>query len=114
MEIAMPDSRKSDIAVYKPDFTSFTGVNAEKARKELIKLIDGGAEGLIIDMDEVQMVDSIGLGGLVSSAKRLRTGRRLVILNAGEKVREVIRLSGLESMLIFADTKEGAIDLALG
>lgn len=59
---------------------------------------------VVVDMAEVTFIDSTGLGGLVRSARRVeRVGAPLVLRAPGPTVRRVLRLTGVERMLLIED-----------
>lgn len=68
--------------------------DSEKIIKEIIK---SKPEGIILNLDEVPMVDSVWLGILVARAIDLeREGKKLVLLNAGRSVRYLLVVTKLE------------------
>ena len=64
-----------------------------------------GSHEISLDLSEVSFMSSVGLGVLVECYKQLQAIRgNLVISSASEQVQKLIRLSGLENMLL-AKTK---------
>ncbi len=59
-----------------------------------------GGKHIIFDFEEVSFMDSSGIGVMIGRYKRVQSlGGRVAIACANEKIREIIRLSGLESLL---------------
>ncbi len=58
-------------------------------------------EVLIIDMEKVGFMDSSGIGLILGRIRSLRAvGGELLIKNARREIAEVIRISGLENILV--------------
>lgn len=73
-----------------------------------------GAKSIIIDLSEVDFMDSSGLSALVSGMKTLRkTGGRLCICNANAQIRTAMRLTMLDRVFPIFDTLEEALAQAL-
>src|ERR1700683_5786436 len=54
--------------------------SAPKMREKLISLVESGSYHLIIDMEQVEFLDSTGLGVLVGGLKRVRAHAGLIDL----------------------------------
>jgi anti-sigma B factor antagonist len=65
----------------------------------LDSLSDGDSE-VVLDFAEVRMIDSAGIGVLLSAHRRVRAaGGRLVVANPSDHVRKVFELTGVERSL---------------
>ena len=71
----------------------------------LNKQIDGGSTHVVVDLSSVEYMSSAGLRELVSALKRVKTaGGDLRLCSPSDRVREVLELSGLDSIFqIFED-----------
>ncbi len=67
-----------------------------------------GAARILIDLDQVELLDSFGIGVLVDAHKRARSrDGRLVVLITRERLRHVIERAGLDGTLdLVADADE--------
>lgn len=66
-------------------------------RTELKALVDEGTKELIIDLDGVAMVDSVGLGIFVATHNSLaKNGGKLSIVNASEDIFKLFRAMRLD------------------
>lgn len=66
-------------------------------RDELRALVDNGAGELVIDLEDVEMVDSDGLGALIFAHKLMtKNGGKLMVCNASRDIREFFRIMRLD------------------
>jgi anti-sigma B factor antagonist len=71
-------------------------------RERLNELADGGARQVVVDLRQVDFLDSIGLGVLLAAYRRLREGERpgsLRLVCTNEHVIKVFAVTGL--LLLF-------------
>ena len=72
------------------------------------------AEAVCIDLAEVVYISSAGIGVLVSQLKRLPSPELLALVNPGEYVREVLRVSGTERLFHIYPNQLAALDALRG
>ncbi len=67
--------------------------------------VEKGTTNLVVDLSGVEYISSAGLRELVSTLKRVKTaGGDLRLCSPSERVNEVLKLSGLDSIFqIYAD-----------
>jgi anti-anti-sigma factor len=83
--------------------------NADAVRQALAGAINGGAARIVVDMSEVEFVDSTTLGVLIEARSKL--GHDGVLLAAPQhETRRTLEVSGLDRHLPVHDT----VDEALG
>lgn len=64
----------------------------------------GGAEKIVLDLSELDFIDSMGIHFVVMAHERAkREGRTLTIVRGGPQVTRVFSLVGLDDVLPFAD-----------
>lgn len=79
-------------------------------RSTLTALINDGASRVVVDLDDVDFMDSAGLGALVMAHKRARVLRGRFAIACGDgAVRRVLALTGLLHVLQVFETREAAI-----
>ena|SRR5690606_9018228 len=85
---------------------------ATAALKELIKtLTDEGVRNLILDLAEVDYIDSSGLGTLVYSYSTFRKhGGTLKLINLTRRNIELMLLTKLETVFEVFDQEQAAVD----
>lgn len=61
--------------------------SAQELRRRLWSLMDEGIQGIIVDLTGVHMIDSIGLGVLISTHNTLKKkGGKLSVVNASRDI----------------------------
>jgi len=74
--------------------------------------LDQGARNIVMDLSEVELLDSTGLGSLLSILKRIPPDGRFVLSGCGPSVMELMKLTRLDRVLQFypdTDTASKAI-----
>ncbi|BDU50643.1 STAS domain-containing protein [Haliovirga abyssi] len=73
--------------------------NASEIREELSEMIDNGVKEIIIDLRNVEYVDSSGLGVLVSTMKRLKKiNGKMILLSPKNAIKQVLELTSLDKV----------------
>ena len=68
-----------------------------KLRERLVALVSGGAYRLVVDLEDVEFIDSTGLGVLVGVLKRTRArGGSMSLVCSQDGLLRVFRITGLE------------------
>ena len=87
------------------DVATVTGL-----RERLFGLAASGRP-LVVDLDQVSFIDSVGLGVLVGTAKQAAAyGGSLQLVCAQPKIRKLFRLVGLDSRVPLARTLDEALE----
>jgi len=74
-------------------------------------LIKGGAVKMIIDMCDLQFIDSQGIGIIINAAKLIRAGHGdLVMINVDENIQNIFRPLNLHKFIKMFDTEEEAMN----
>ena len=79
-------------------------------RKVLSKFIEDGPNQIILDLSQIDFVDSSGLGALVQLAKQAQSagGTSQIVTNA--RVTQTVKLVRLEQFLSLQPTVEAALE----
>jgi anti-sigma B factor antagonist len=73
-----------------------------------LERFDPASAPLVIDLTEVTLLDSSGLGALVSLLNRARSGQgQLGLICPHRRLRRVFEITGLRRAFIFGDDLEG-------
>jgi anti-sigma B factor antagonist len=84
---------------------------APKLREQLHQAVHGGAHAVVVDAAGIEFIDSSGLGVLVGVFKQLRRRRGvLAVAGAPENVAKMLRITGLATVFLVADSVAGAIE----
>ena len=71
---------------------------------------DGGSPTVILDLAQVDFIDSSGLGAIVASMKHMGQDRSLVLAGLTPTVDKVFRLTRMDSVFGVFPTLETALD----
>ncbi len=71
---------------------------APRFRAALDEGLRGATRRLILDLDGVKFMDSVGVGHIVSTYKRLKAGVRLQICTDNEHIRMLLEIAGLNGV----------------
>lgn len=84
---------------------------APDLRSQLLELVHAGRSRLVVDLSGVDLIDSSGLGALVSGFEAAReSGGDLKLMAPGEQARLVLELTNLNRVLRSVDSAENAFD----
>jgi anti-sigma B factor antagonist len=82
---------------------------APKLRDRLIELINAGHYHLVIDLQDVDFLDSTGLGVLVGALKRVRVRQgSLRLVCTQERLLKIFTITGLSKVFVIYDSVEAA------
>lgn len=70
---------------------------------------DTGADIIVLDLSEVEFIDSSGLGAIVASMKQLGRDRKLALAGLTPTVDKVFRLTRMDSVFPLFSTLDGAL-----
>lgn len=84
------DIREAARAVIRPAGDSIVAASVNELRTSLRSLVEGGVRDLVVDLTDVRMVDSSGIGLLISAYNSLRkVGGRLEVIHASAELLEL-------------------------
>jgi anti-sigma B factor antagonist len=70
---------------------------------------DSGCETVILDLSDVQFIDSSGLGAIVAAMKHMGQARTLALAGLTPTVEKVFRLTRMDSVFSVFPTLDGAL-----
>jgi anti-sigma B factor antagonist len=83
---------------------------APQLRQRLIELVEGGSQHIVVDMEQVEFLDSTGLGVLVGGLKRVRAlDGSLRLVCSQERILKIFRITGLEKVFGIYGTVDAAV-----
>ena len=83
---------------------------APKLREQLIDLVSNGSYQLVVDMENVDFLDSTGLGVLVGGLKRVRAhDGSLQLVCTQERILKIFRITGLTKVFPIHSSVEEAV-----
>jgi anti-sigma B factor antagonist len=79
--------------------------------EELERVSESGADVVVVDLRELEFMDSTGLSVLVRAHQAAQEhGRRLGLVNGSQQVQRLLALTGVAERLTLADTPEELLD----
>lgn len=88
---------------------------APDLKQELVRLIDDGAQLVVVDLTETTFIDSTTLGVLIGGIKRLRPADgRLELVIADRTIAKVFEITGLDRVFSIHGDREAALAAAAG
>ena len=100
--------REQEQVVVKPS-TDIVASIASKLKGELKSVIDEGVRQLVIDLDQVEMVDSVGLGVFIATHNSLhQNGGSLILRHASHDIRLLLKTMRLDKHFIVEVSQQEA------
>ena len=83
---------------------------APKLRDKISELVATGSYDLVVDMHEVEFLDSTGLGVLVGGLKKVRAhdGSLRLVCNQ-DRLLKIFRITGLAKVFVIHETTDDAL-----
>jgi anti-sigma B factor antagonist len=70
--------------------------NADTVRKALISAVGEEPERIVVDLGEVEFIDSTALGVLIEARTKLQNGRAFLLASPGVETKRALEISGLD------------------
>lgn len=83
--------------------------NVEDVRTALHDAVEGGKRRVIVDLGEVEFVDSTTLGAFVEARRMLQDRRSFLLAAPGRDVRRTLEVSGLDRHFTLYDSVDAAL-----
>lgn len=83
---------------------------AIRFKEKIRKIVDDGADYILLDMGQVQFMDSSGLGALVSVLKYMGAEKRFEIASLSQMVEKVFKLTRMDEVFCVHNSAQDAFD----
>lgn len=103
------ESRTGEVLVVKPMDRRIDASSASAFKALLNDRIQGGQQRIVLNLSEVDFIDSTGLGAIVSSLKVMGESGDLVISNPRETVMSLFRLTRMNRVFQILPSEEEAV-----
>ena len=86
------------------------GADKAVAFKEAVgRVLANGSPQIVLDLSQVDFIDSSGLGAILSILKRMETGKEFVICGLTEQVASMFKLTRMDRVFTIRKSPEEAI-----
>ena len=102
-------SEQSGATVVTALGTTLDASNAERFKRRLEVLVDGGVTHLVLDLSGLRFIDSSGLGAIIATLKRIAGGVTLVLNPSATAVNEIFRLTRMDHLFRIVPTVDSAL-----
>ena len=83
---------------------------APKLKSRLVDLVDQGKFKIVVDLEEVDFMDSSGLGVLVGGLKRVRSHEgAIALICTQENILKIFRITGLVKVFPIFENQDQAV-----
>ncbi len=84
--------------------------NVSELKKALFSITDGNYKSVVVDMKNVNYMDSSGIGALVAGQKKMKAhAGNFAIMNLHEDVLNILKLATLDRFFKIYDTEEDLV-----
>ena len=87
---------EAEILTMRPNYARLDAVAAPEFKREIDAQVGESNRLVLLDLSDVQFMDSTGLGVLVSLLKRLGNGGRIAVIGAAPPVTKLFQITRLE------------------
>jgi anti-anti-sigma factor len=85
-------TREESKAVIRPDGDSIVAASIPELRMKLRGVVEAGVRDLVVDLSDIRMVDSSGIGLLIAAHNSLRkVGGHLAVIHATADILELFQ-----------------------
>ena len=99
MNAGAQDKPKEETVIYVAGELDFH--TAPDLRKEILALLNDGVNRLVLDVGQLDFIDSSGLSVIIAGFKRYKeSGGELILRSLTERTRRVLEVSGLNKVLV--------------
>lgn len=103
-------NHQDGVIVVRPDLKRIDASVATEFKSRLLELIDKGDEKIVINLSEVDFIDSSGLGVLVLVLRKLGPEGKIRLCKVNDSVKSIFELTRLNEVFNIHKTVEGAVE----
>jgi len=106
-------NRQNGVIIIRPHLRRIDASVATEFKSKVIDLIAAGDEKIVINLSDVDFIDSSGLGVLVLLLRKLGPDGKIRLCKVNESVRSIFELTRLDEVFDIHKTVEGAVEALL-
>ncbi|WP_027720171.1 STAS domain-containing protein [Maridesulfovibrio zosterae] len=100
---------KNDICVVKPETHRLDASTALDFKTALLRLIEEGNLRLLLNLENIDFVDSSGLGAIISALRQVGVKGDIKLCEVNEQVEELLKLTRLDRVLAIFPCEKDAL-----
>ncbi len=101
----------NNVTVVKMEGSMLGGPEASELNSALHKLLDAKKKNIVVDLGDVSLMNSSGLGMLIGAVTTMRNaGGNLKVAAATEKVVQVFKMTKVSSVIELHDSVKSAVE----
>lgn len=109
LNIDIQSEPKGDVMVFRLR-GSFDIATAPTARAALLEAADGGKHDIVVDLSQVDFLDSTGLGALIGAYRRAKErGGRVRLVTPDGQIARLLQITGLVRVFAVYHTLDAAL-----
>ena len=101
---------RDSVVIVTPHAKKIDASVAVGFKTQLMEIVEGGRNRLILNLKEVDFIDSSGLGALVSVLKRMGSEGGIKLYSVKDSVRSILELTQLDKVFGIHMSEKGAIE----
>lgn len=103
-------AKRGSISVFTPQLKKIDASVAVEFKNTLLEFVDNGETRFVLNLENVEFIDSSGLGALVSVFKGTGPGGEIKLCAVQEGVRSILELTRLDKVFAIHTSEEGAVE----
>ena len=104
----------ADVLVVRPLEKRIDASTATEFKQKMGEWIESGSRRIVLNLSEVDFIDSSGLGAIISGFKRIGDDGRLVICTVKESVMSLFRLTRMNRVFDIYGSENEALEALSG
>ncbi len=106
--ISVQTEERQGVLIVRPLLSRLDAAAAPELRRQILAAVTGQSV-VVLALENVEFVDSSGLGSLVSIVKQLPAGGRLRLTGVQPRVQSLLRVTRLDRVFLSFETIEAAL-----
>jgi len=102
--------KKNAVTVVKPLENRLDASVALSFKEKLLELINEGKTNFVINLEDVNFIDSSGLGAIISGLRHIGVKGDIKLCCLAEQVESLLRLTRLDRVLGVFDSEEACLE----
>ncbi|HMO17552.1 MAG TPA: STAS domain-containing protein [Oligoflexia bacterium] len=101
---------KKQVLIVKPESTRIDAAFALQLKNQILDSYQSGANTIVLDLSEVDFIDSSGLGALVASRKTMGKDGEIALCEVKDRVQSLFTVTRMNKVFRIFNTKEDAVN----